>query len=72
MANQSLSMQKLRQALLLLNQNFSERNIVRQTGISRPTVRYYRELLGCTGEDYQSLLKLKDSALEALVRARRA
>ncbi|WP_215237081.1 IS21 family transposase [Dyadobacter helix] len=65
-------MQKLRQVLLLLNQNYSERNIVRQTGISRPTVRYYRELLGCTGQDYQSLLKLKDVELEALVRIRRA
>lgn len=65
MANNPLSMQKIRQILLFLKRGYSEREIVKQTGISRPTVHLYASLFNQTGKDHESLLSLKDSELQA-------
>jgi transposase len=66
MANKTLSMQKIRQILLFLMRGYSEREIVKQTGISRPTVHLYACLFQETGKDHDTLLSLKDSELKAL------
>lgn len=62
-------MQKLRQVLLLLKRGFSEREIVKQTQISRPTVHSYSLLFKATGLSHDHLLRLKDHELNGLVQA---
>jgi transposase len=69
MANKPLSMQKLRQVLLLLKRGFSEREIVKQTHISRPTVHSYSILFTASGLSYDQLLGLKDHELHGMVKA---
>ena len=58
-------MQKIRQILLFLNRGYSEREIVKQSGISRPTVHLYASLFKDTGKDYNALYELKDGELKA-------
>jgi hypothetical protein len=58
-------MQKIRQILLFLIGGYSEREIVKQTGISRPTVHLYASLFKDTGKDYNALYDLKDCDLKA-------
>ncbi|WP_285546477.1 helix-turn-helix domain-containing protein, partial [Dyadobacter frigoris] len=67
MANKSLSMQKLRQILLFLKRGYSERSIVKQTGISRQTVHQYARLFLETGSDYNTLLTLSDHQLHSII-----
>ncbi len=59
-------MQRIRQILLFLKRNYSEREIAKQTRVSRPTVHLYSTLFKATGRDYDSLLSLKDPELDAL------
>lgn len=68
MANNPLSMQKLRQILLFLERGYSERTIVKQTKVSRPTIHQYALLFASTGNDYNTLLKLSDKELNDIVR----
>ena len=65
MANKTLEMYKIRQILLFLSRGLSEREIVKQTGISRPTVHFYVSLFKDTGKDYNALYELKDGDLKA-------
>jgi len=69
MANKPLSMQKIRQVLLLLDRGNSERAIAKQTGISRPTIHQYILLLSATGVDYSQLLQLTDHELQKIIQA---
>jgi transposase len=69
MANKPLSMQKLRQVLLLLKRGFSQREIVKQTQVSRPTVPSYSLLFTATGLSYDQLLRLKDHEINELIQA---
>jgi transposase len=62
-------MQKLRQVLLLLKRGYSEREIVKQTQVSRPTVHSYSILFTATGLSYDQLLRLKDHELNELLKA---
>ena len=64
MANKTLEMYKIRQILLFLIRGYSEREIVKQTGISRPTVHLYISLFKDIGKDYNVLYDLKDSDLK--------
>lgn len=68
MANKTLSMQKVQQILLFLKRGYSEREIVKQTSISRPTIHLYSTLIKATGKDYDALLSLKEADLEELFR----
>jgi len=67
MANKSLSMQRVRQILLFLKRGYSDREIAKQTTVSRPTVHLYSSLFKATGRDYDELLALKDPESNALV-----
>jgi predicted DNA-binding protein YlxM (UPF0122 family) len=67
MANKLLSMQKVRQILLFLKRDYSEREIARQTGVSRPTIHLNSKLLKATGTDYDVLFNMGDHGLNALV-----
>lgn len=67
MANKPISMHKIRQILLFLNRNYSERATSRELGISRITVKRYKSCFLSSGLDYEGLLNLKDSCLEELV-----
>jgi len=66
MANKPLSMQRVRQILLFLKRGYSEREIAKQTKVSRPTVHLYSTLFKATGRDYDELLSLKDPDLDAV------
>jgi transposase len=68
MANKHLSMQKLRQILLLLERGYSERTIAKETHVSRPTIHLYALLFAGTGKDFNTLFKLTDQELFAIVR----
>lgn len=60
-------MQRVRQILLFLKRGYSEREIAKQTTVSRPTVHLYSTLFKATSRDYDELLALKDPELNALV-----
>lgn len=60
-------MQLLRQILLFVKRGYSEREIARQTKVSRPTVHLYATLFKATGRAYDELLSLKDTELKALI-----
>lgn len=60
-------MQKLRQILLFLERGYSERTIAKQTHVSRPTIHQYALIFVSTGSDYDTLLKLTDKELYAIV-----
>ena len=64
-------MQKVRQILLFLKRGYSEREIARQTGVSRPTIHLYSTLLKATGTDYEVLFNLTDHDLNALVHSQK-
>lgn len=65
-------MQKTKQILLLLKRKISQRNIVKQTGVSRPTVKLYMGYFASTGRSYEELLKLKDQELYELIEAQKS
>jgi transposase len=67
MANKPLSMHRVRQILLHLKQNCSERAISRELKISRKTVHTYKTRFSQTDLDADSLLKLTDEELEVVV-----
>lgn len=67
MANKPVSMHKIRQILLFLNQRYSERAISRELKISRKTVSHYSALFTESGVGHTGLLNLSDSELESLV-----
>ena len=67
MANKSLSMQKIRQILLLLSRGHSERAIAKQTQVSRPTIHHYSVVFSSAGSDYGTLLQLTDQELNMLI-----
>lgn len=71
MANKLLSMQKVRQILLFLKRGYSEREIARQTGVSRPTIHLYSKLLKATGTDYDVLFNMGDHDLNTLVHSQK-
>lgn len=71
MANKTLVMQKIRQILLLLKRELSERSIAEQTGVSRPTIHSYRGIFEASGLDYDVLLNLKDPELYDMVKAKK-
>jgi transposase len=71
MANKTLGMQKIRQILLFLKRDVSERSIAEQTGVSRPTIHSYRGIFETSGFDYDTLLKLKDAELYELVKTKK-
>ena len=71
MANKTLGMHKIRQILLFLKRESSERSIAQQTGVSRPTVHSYRNIFETSGFDYDTLLKLKDAELYELVKTKK-
>lgn len=58
-------MQKVRQILLFLDRGYSEREISRQVGVSRPTIHHYSVLFDKTGKDYTTLFHLTDAELNA-------
>jgi hypothetical protein len=66
MANKPLSMQRVRQILLFLKRGYSEREIAKQTKVSRPTVHLYSALFRATGRGYDELLSFKDPDLDAV------
>lgn len=59
-------MQRVRQILLFLKRGYSEREIAKQTKVSRPTVHLYFTLFRATGRSYDELLSLKDPDLDAV------
>ena len=61
-------MQKIRQILLLLKREVSQRNIVKHSGISRPTIRLYQDIFKASGLDYDALLDLSDQKLHDLIK----
>lgn len=67
MANKPLSMEKLRQILLFLERGYSERTIAKQTNVSRPTIHQYALIFASTGSGYDTLLKLTNRELYAIV-----
>src|SRR5690606_19926490 len=71
MANKPLTMQRVRQILLFLKRGYSEREVAKQTKVSRPTVHLYSTLFKATGRDYQELLSLKDPELDAVFNSTR-
>jgi transposase len=71
MANKTLAMQKIRQILLFLKRDLSERGIAEQTGVSRPTIHSYKGIFDTSGFDYDTLLKLKDPELYELVKTKK-
>ncbi len=59
-------MQKVQQIILFLKRGYSEREIAKQTGVSRPTIHLYSLLIKSTGRDHDSLLSLKEADLAEL------
>lgn len=64
-------MQKVRQRLLFLIHGYSEREIARQKGVSRPTIHLYSKLLKATGNNYDVLFNRGDHDLNTLVHSQK-
>lgn len=71
MANNPIGMQKVKQILLLLKREVSQRNIAVQVKVSRPTVRLYMGYFEATGHSYEALLNLEDQELHQLIEAQK-
>ena len=71
MANNPITMQKIRQILLLLKRGKSQRSIVEHTKVSRPSVRLYMSYFHGTGLTYDALLELDDQELNKLIGAQK-
>lgn len=67
MANQIVSMKKLRKLLKLTLEAYSERKISKLTGMSRNTIDKYNEVFDKHPLSYQQLLKLTDKELYSVV-----
>ena len=57
MANNPMSMYKIRQLLLFLDRGFSQRNIEKETGINRRTIAGYLKRFGESGFSFRELLR---------------
>lgn len=71
MANNPISMHKIRQLLLFLDRGFSQRNIEKETGINRRTIAGYLKRFGESGFSFRELLLFEDSELEIYLNADR-
>jgi transposase len=67
MANQIITMNKLKKLLKLCLEGKSLREISRLTGMSRNTIYKYKDLLDCHPLSYKELLKLTDKELYSIV-----
>jgi len=66
MANNPISMSKIRQLLRLHTQGSSKVQIARQTGIARNTLKKYLAAFDAAGLNYEDVNKLSDKELEEL------
>src|SRR6478609_7413666 len=66
MANNPISMTRIRHALRLLDQGRSKRLIAEQTGTSRNTLKIYFQAFAASGLSFQELDTLSDKDLEDL------
>src|SRR5690554_2073549 len=71
MANNPIGMQKIRLILFLLKRGRSQRSIVEQAKVSRPTVRLYLSYFEATGLSYDALLKLDDQEFNKIIEAQK-
>jgi len=67
MAGKTKLMSIVKQILLLLHQGHSKKSIVRDTGVSKNTVRHYIELAQGSGHTLEQLLKMDDQTLESVL-----
>jgi transposase len=67
MANKNTSMLQIKKALQLLNEGRSERSIASYLGLSRNTLRHYKNNFHLSGLTYSQLLSLSDGDLSSLV-----
>lgn len=67
MANKAVKMHLIRRLIQLLERGYSERSMVVELGISRPTIRSYKSKLEDSGKDYPTLKSLNDGQLASLV-----
>lgn len=65
MANNTLSMHKIRQIILFLDRGFSQRSIEKETGVNRRTISNYLQRFTQSGLSYSELLLLGDVELAA-------
>lgn len=66
MANQFISMNKIRQILRLYSQKKGKLSIAEQTGVSRNTVKKYVQIFLESGLDFQETFELCDTDLELI------
>lgn len=64
MANKSLRMHKIKQILLLLSRDYSQRSIETQSGVNRRTIAAYSKLFLSSGFTFAELLLFSDQELE--------
>lgn len=67
MAGKPKPMSIVKQILLLINQGHSKKSIVRQTGVSKNTVRHYNEAAQGSGHSFEELIKMEDPVLESVL-----
>lgn len=66
MANQFISMNKIRQILRLYSQKKGKLSIAEQTGVSRNTVKKYVQIFLQSGLDFKEIFELCDTDLELI------
>lgn len=67
MANKLLSMHKIRQILLFLDQGISQRAIEKEVQITRKTIALYLQKFQQTGQSLSELIKLSDAQLAQIL-----
>lgn len=67
MANKLLSMNKIRQILIFLDQGVSQRKIEKEVRVNRRTIASYLEKFRSTGLTFDGLLKLSDRDIDEIL-----